>query len=156
MQQCCKHNRIFLSCNCVAKTTLRMKSSAQFFSWHWDLAGFVASTLCAIHCLTWPILLSLPAFASSLGSGMPWLEPALIALAAVLAIWALGRGWRVHRAWQPLALAVFGFGLIALGRWIGGTWEPPGTISGGIMVALSHLLNWRKQRSCQWSSEAAQ
>ena len=132
-----------------------MKSPAQFFSWHWDLAGFVASTLCAIHCLAWPILLSLPAFASNLGSGLPWLEPTFIALAAVLAIWALGRGWRVHRAWQPLALAAFGFGLIALGRWIGGTWEPLCTISGGTIVALSHVVNWRKVRGCAYATPSS-
>ncbi len=134
-----------------------MKSPAQFFSWHWDLAGFAASALCAIHCLAWPILLSLPAFASSLGSGLPWLEPALIALAVVLATWALGRGyWQVHRSWRPLAWAALGFGLIAVGRWLGGNWEPPGTISGGMIVAWAHVVNWRKQRSCQWSAESAQ
>jgi hypothetical protein len=139
-----------LHCNSVAKTGLSMKSPAPFFSLHWDLAGFVALTLCAIHCLTWPILLSLPAFGSSLG--IPWLEPALISLAVVLATWALGRGWRMHRAWQPLAWAVLGFGLIALGRWVGGTREPPGTISGGLVVAWSHVLNWRKQRGCAYAA----
>lgn len=154
MQQCCKNSQIFPTCNSVAKTDLSMKSSASFFSWHWDLVGFLASALCAIHCLAWPILLSLPAFGSSLG--IPWLEPALIALAVVLASWALGRGWRVHRAWQPIAWAVLGFGLIALGRWMGGPWEPPGTIPGGIIVAWSHLLNWRKLRGCAYAASASE
>ena len=132
-----------------------MKTPGSFFSWHWDLAGFAASTLCAIHCLAWPILLSLPAFGSSLGTGVPWLEPALIALAAVLAIWALGQGWRVHRSWQPLAWALLGFGLIALGRWIGGDWGPPGAFLGGVAVAWSHVVNWRKQRKCQWAAQSS-
>lgn len=124
------------------------KPLTSFFSWHWDLAGFFASSLCAIHCLTWPFLLALPALGSSLETNLPWLEPTLLGIAVVLAVGVLGYGYvRVHRSWQPLAWAALGFAVIAIGKSVDGPWEAPGTIVGGLMVAWSHVLNWRKQRA---------
>ncbi len=129
-----------------------MKNSASFFSWHWDLAGFTASTLCAIHCLIWPFLLALPAFGSTLLANIPWLENGLLIIALVVATLALGQGYiRSHRKVQPLIWAGLGFGLIALGKWVFTDWEPFFTISGGLLVAWAHVVNWRASRSCQYA-----
>ena len=132
-----------------------MKSPASFFSLHWDLAGFVASALCAVHCLAWPILLALPAFGSSFWADVPWLENSLLLTALVVAALALGRGYlRIHRQVRPWLWAGLGFVLIGLGKWAWPAWEPFFTVPGGLAVAWAHVVNWRLSRGCRYMGAA--
>ena len=126
-----------------------IKSIIGFFSLHWDLAGFATSFLCAIHCMAWPFLLSLPAFGSSFLADMPWLETLMIVAALLIALAVLGHGhFRGHHRRLPLILALLGFLCILLGRTFFFDWEQLLTVLGSLLVAGSHFLNWRLSRIC--------
>jgi len=61
-------------------------------------------TLCAIHCLVTPALIALFPFLHFLEG----LEPALFTVSLLLAAWAVGSGFRRHRAARVWGLVVVG------------------------------------------------
>lgn len=76
-----------------------------------DVVGQVLSAVCAVHCVTTPVLLTvLPAAGSVLGGAHPVLFVVVVAVAA----WAFVRGYRQHRHLGAPALAVVGIALLGL------------------------------------------
>lgn len=54
---------------------------------------------------------------------------------------------KVHRKSRPLLIAALGFGTLALGRLdFSEAWEVVHTVSGAIMVAAAHFINWKLLR----------
>jgi hypothetical protein len=68
----------------------------------------------------------------------------LLAIAAPLGLWALGRGRRRAGPW-PLAVGASGLLLMALGvaAWHHTPAETWATVVGASMVAAAHIANWR-------------
>lgn len=76
-----------------------------------DTVGQVLSAVCAVHCVTTPVFITLaPAAASVLGGA----HPVLLALVIVVALWAFVPGYRCHHSNRVLALAVTGVSLLGV------------------------------------------
>ncbi|MBK8042720.1 MAG: MerC domain-containing protein [Haliscomenobacter sp.] len=130
----------------------------KFFSWHWDIAGFGASLLCAIHCMLMPLVLALGMFAGAHWLMNPITDWIFIGTSAVIASWSLLQSYfRKHRNLRPLWISGMGFlGLIAAQKlsvshshWL--------MAAGGGFVAYAHFHNWQlahrpqtRQTASQW------
>jgi hypothetical protein len=121
----------------------------------WDLAGISASTLCVVHCLATPLLVVF----------VPVLEAvekqthAVFAL-AILAIGLLAflPGYRRHRHWQLVIMAIVGFILISLGvtaphGMLSESAEVVATVAGGILLVAAHVTNAYFCRYCRHCGE---
>lgn len=110
-----------------------------------DRIGSIASFTCAIHCALMPFVLAVvpAALGASLASG--WVEWGLFGASASIGLTSMHRGRKHHR--RPVALGVCAVGVsaLAIGR-LGEErhWGWSGVavlVSGGLIVAGSHLLN---------------
>lgn len=116
----------------------------RFFKFHLDFIGFSASLLCAIHCISLPIILSL----STLG-GLAWLENeaielSFIACSVIVASWSLFHSYfRVHSRKEALLIAFTGFSIIIISHVFFPSLEPILMMFAGISIAWAHWLNWR-------------
>lgn len=106
-----------------------------------------ASAVCLIHCIGLPVLLAaLPALAMIIKipeSFHVW----VLGLAILMSGIALHLGMRSHGSRLPLSVGCAGLGLLAIGALIllGGRFETPVTISGGLVLATAHVLNWQRR-----------
>lgn len=111
-----------------------------------DGVAMSLSGLCLVHCLALPVLaVSLP-FLGVLAEAewVHWLFVALAVPVSALALFAApGR-----RAPALLAGAVAGLALLAAGAagWPAHQYETLLTVTGGLMLATVHALNWRRAR----------
>ncbi len=112
---------------------------------HLDFIGFSASVLCALHCAALPFLLTLAPLAGLRFLDNPWLEYAIILLSFFIAANALTHGYRRHhKKLNALVVAIVGFVFIAIGQLSTLAWtELFFTSSGGIIIAVAHLINWK-------------
>jgi hypothetical protein len=118
-----------------------------------DMLGFSASFACAVHCAALPVLITVPSalFVGFLAN--PAVEWTALGLSVVVGLLSLVSSYlRHHRKWNALVLFAAGLAVI----WILSSLAPDGyepivRPAGALMVALSHLINWRlctKCRSC--------
>lgn len=109
-----------------------------------DRIGMTASTLCAIHCAVIPFVISvLPLWGLSF-LAEEWMEVSMIGLTLTIGIWSLGLSWRKHRKVAAIAIFLSGFLFISLGHVFGhGRTEHLFLPLGGLIIALSHFINWR-------------
>ena len=116
----------------------------KFFSSNLDFLGFSASLLCAIHCISLPLLLSVGAL-----GGLAWLENELlehgiILLSFIIASWSLGQSYFKYRIrLDAIAIVLLGFGFILAAHAFAENLEPVLMMIGGICIALAHYLNWK-------------
>jgi len=109
-----------------------------------DRAGIYLSGLCVVHCLLGIVLVSALGF----GGGIllaPVIHRIGLGLAIVVALVALGAGYRRHGGRGPLAVGLAGLGLMtgALFAAHGGP-EAVLTVAGVVLVACAHLWNLRR------------
>lgn len=118
----------------------------QFVGLHLDFIGFITSLLCALHCAALPILLSMAPLAGLQFLANPWIEYVIILLSFFIASNALIHGYRKHHhKLLALTIAVIGFVLIGLGQVLEPEWrEALLTSSGGTIIAIAHLVNWKQ------------
>jgi uncharacterized membrane protein (Fun14 family) len=76
-----------------------------------DTLGQVLSAVCAVHCVTTPLVLTLAPAAASVFGGA---HPVLLALVIAVALWAFIPGYRCHRSKRVALLAVVGVTLLAV------------------------------------------
>ncbi len=110
-----------------------------------DFWGMTASLLCAIHCLSLPILLTFTSLGIFTFLENPWFEFMMFSIALCIASTSLLTDYfKYHRNFVPLKWALLGFLLIGIGFvWVSEFWEPFFSGIGGLLVAISHVLNWR-------------
>ncbi len=119
---------------------MRLKSS----KFNIDALGMGVSFLCALHCISIPILLTF----STIG-GLVWLEShfvewIFIAASLVIAGWSLLHSYRnEHRNPLPLIIVITGFVLIAIAQQLPSNSEHFLTGIGGLIVASAHYINWK-------------
>jgi ABC-type nickel/cobalt efflux system permease component RcnA len=130
-----------------------------------DMLGFSASTICAIHCATIPvILLFLPLIGLEFITD-PFIEIALIGLSLIVGVYTLTRGYlRHHRRIYPIILFIAGLAIIAIGHFAFGHELHEGEVStidalgifgaviipvGAIMIAIAHYMNRKMCLSCK-------
>ncbi|MET4685167.1 MerC domain-containing protein [Brevundimonas faecalis] len=112
-----------------------------------DAAAIGLSTLCMVHCLALPLIAASLPFLGLLAEA-PWVHWAFAATAAPIAAWSLSRPMSDgRRNWTLLGLGNLGVVLLflAAAEWPSHDLETPVTISGGLMLAAAHGLNWRKR-----------
>jgi hypothetical protein len=116
-----------------------------------DSLAIGASTLCLVHCLALPALLILaPALAAYLAIPEEFHLLALI-VAVPTSLIALSTGYRRHGQRWPGAIIVPGLLLMLLGLVAASTiWaETAFTVTGAILLAVGHAINWRAARLIQ-------
>ena len=113
-----------------------------------DNAGVFISLTCAIHCVTVPLLVT---FLPLMGLGFLASEPAEFAIvgAVLLAAGSVVSGVRHHRRWRAFLTLVLAIGVIAAGYMAteGGI-EVILHVTGGVLLAATHLLNRHLCRTC--------
>lgn len=110
------------------------------------------STLCIVHCLLTPVVLILvPALAATVVADEAFHKLLLIFVLPTSSA-ALLLGCRRHKEWRVLALGILGLAqLVAIAyvghEELGETGETLATVAGSLLLALSHLKNYRACRA---------
>jgi hypothetical protein len=121
-----------------------------FFSLHLDLFGFFASILCAVHCATIPILLTVSTWSGLQLLSNPSIEIMVLCASTALALVSIVPAYiKFHRRPDAIVLISIGFILIGLSRLnVMEVWEIFLTSAGAALVASAHILNWRLCKNC--------
>lgn len=100
------------------------------------------SSLCLLHCLALPVAASLLPLAGAWAQA-EWVHWLFVAVAAPISAWVLLV--RTPRSWPLIALAGLGLALLVAGaaEFPSHDLETPVTVAGGVVLALTHVLNWR-------------
>jgi hypothetical protein len=119
------------------KQTTASPSSARL-----DLMGTCVSLMCALHCLTVPLLVTVLPLAGAgvfLGGS---LEVLFIAASVALATGSLCWGFRRHRRWQMFIVLGAALTMIGVGRFLAReSFELVFVVMGAVVLAGGHLLN---------------
>jgi hypothetical protein len=119
------------------KQTTASPSSARL-----DLMGTCVSLMCALHCLTVPLLVTVLPLA---GAGVflrGSLEVLFIAASVALATGSLCWGFRRHRRWQMFIVLGAALTIIGVGRFLAREFfELVFVVMGAAVLAGGHLLN---------------
>jgi hypothetical protein len=115
-----------------------------------DKWGMRASTLCAVHCVAVPLLLTLLPFGGLMWLKSSSLEAGIIGSSVLLAVAAHTRGFRIHGRCAPAVICASGIALIVLCRFFEdrGAWIGSFAALAGLTIAASHWLNHRLCNSC--------
>lgn len=112
-----------------------------------DLSAIGLSGLCLAHCLLLPAAFAaLPLMGQASDNHL--VHQILVLIAAPVSLWALSRsgGWK-----KPLVvgLALAGFGFLIAGAYVEAleAHETLLTITGALIIASAHFLNWRQPRN---------
>ena len=56
-------------------------------------------------------------------------------------------GYQIHSWRLPFLVSCAGLGLLAIGALLllGGQYETPATVSGSLILATSHIMNWQRR-----------
>lgn len=117
-----------------------------------DSAGMLASGLCLLHCLAFPVLIALFPFVAPAGDSEIF-HGAMVGLALVAALLALAPGYLTHRRAVIAAMGIAGLACLAgavfvLGPRYGEAAETMLTVAGAVLLTLAHLRNRACCRAC--------
>ncbi|WP_299684163.1 MerC domain-containing protein [uncultured Dokdonia sp.] len=114
-----------------------------------DIIALTSSLICAIHCVTIPILLSFSSLSNLYFLENPYIEWSFITVGIVFVFISLWPSYtRNHHKIKPLLFASLGFTLIAVGRLeFTALWEISNTVIGALLVSLAHYFNWSLLRT---------
>ncbi|HLU06950.1 MAG TPA: MerC domain-containing protein [Woeseiaceae bacterium] len=117
-----------------------------------DRVAVILSGLCLLHCLALPFLLvSLPAI-SAFSEGH--LHAQMLILAIPVSVIALTFGFRRHGSRYIVAFGVLGMLLLVIGGTVAHTYyglvaDRAFSISGALVLAVTHYFNSRRIRHCR-------
>ncbi len=117
----------------------------KFFSLNLDFAGAATATICAVHCATFPILLSLGVISNTQHNHIfDWV---LMSIGVIIAGYILIKDFASnHRNILPIAIAAVGFITLFIGIETHGEHFYLNVI-GGLLIVASHFLNWKISHS---------
>jgi len=113
-----------------------------------DNAGAFLSMACAVHCVAMPLVVTMLPL---VGLGFLAGEPAEYAFigAVLLAADSVVSGVRHHRKWRAFPTLVLAVGIIVTGFMAAeGSFEVILHVTGGVLLATTHLLNRHLCRTC--------
>jgi MerC mercury resistance protein len=116
-----------------------------------DRKGILVATLCFVHCVAGPVLLSFAGFASLIGVSEK-LEPLFVLSSVAIGTATLIPGYRhKHRRFSCLALFFCGILCLAVLRRFEWLAVPEWTIAaiGAGLIAGAHVLNLRFSKQCE-------
>lgn len=110
---------------------------------NWDALGISASVICAIHCAVLPIFLtSLPVFGIEILHNRIF-EMSMIALAAVIGMYALHHGWKKHHhKKKPILLFMIGMLFLFSKEWLH-DFSVYLLAPAVVFILAAHILNYR-------------
>lgn len=113
-----------------------------------DLSGGILSTLCVLHCLLLPLVLTVFPMMGLRFLQDEWFHHVLLILVVPIALWSLGVGFRKHRKGRMLLLGGLGISCLVMAEVVGHRWgvESLMSIAGGLFLVSAHWLNYR---ACQ-------
>ncbi|MBZ5660031.1 MAG: MerC domain-containing protein [Acidobacteriia bacterium] len=108
-----------------------------------DKAGATASLVCAIHCITLPLLFAIVPAVGLTWLDNPWFDRAFLIAAMVFVLLAHPRGYIRHRRCIPAILATCGIIMVvlAVSLWENVVAHHYLVAVGGVIIASSHWLN---------------
>jgi hypothetical protein len=115
-----------------------------------DNAGMTASILCAIHCATVPLLITVLPLVGLGFLANPLVEWSMIIFAVLVGFYAIGSSYlRVHHKIMPVILLLAGFMVIIAGHLFVQGWREAMVVPlGGLLIATAHFVNYRYSGSC--------
>jgi len=121
-----------------------------------DQLGIWTSTLCVIHCLVTPIVLSISAVSAHFLPSEERTHRTLVVVIASLGALALVRGYRSHRSLRVLLIMIAGLSCIFAGAFLGDRlpshWiEVLITLIGSGFMIVAHRMNHTFCRNCSCS-----
>jgi hypothetical protein len=115
-----------------------------------DKLGIWASSLCAVHCLSLPILIPLLPLVGASFFAQNWFERTILSISMIVGFWALLSGfYRYHRQLYPLYSLMLG-GLIYWNKGMfGDAYEPFTVAIGAFLIVAAHVANLKLCKSCR-------
>lgn len=122
-----------------------------------DNVGMTASVLCAVHCATVPVLISVLPLVGLGFLANPLLEWSMIIFALFIGVYAIGLSYsQTHHKPLPVFLLIGGFVIIIIGHLFVSGWHEALVVPvGGLMIAMAHFFNFRYSGSCRQSGHSA-
>jgi hypothetical protein len=119
-----------------------------------DKIGVSLSLLCAVHCISLPLLFTVAPLMSQSFLADPLLENILLIGSLLIAAYTLLRDYlHVHRRWTASYIALAGFVILFFAKWIcPATLEPLMMTLGGLTTAFAYYINWKLKKSCACAS----
>jgi hypothetical protein len=135
------------------KSTDTLATPSQSRSWA-DTLGVWTSSLCFVHCLLTPVLLSFSAVAAHFLPSEERTHRSLALIVALLGTIALVNGFRTHRRARVILLMAAGLACIFGGAWWGDrlpshATEVGVTFLGSSLMIAAHRLNHTFCKSCR-------
>jgi MerC mercury resistance protein len=123
-----------------------------------DRLGVWTSSLCVVHCVLTPVLISSSAVLAHFLPAEERVHRSLALLVALFGAVALHVGFRKHRRRRILILMSAGLGCIAAAAWFGNKLPSHGyevaiTMVGSALMITAHRLNHTFCRSCECATQ---
>jgi len=117
-----------------------MDQIRKFIGFNPDFIGSAAALLCAVHCMVFPLLLSIGLASSTHHNHM--FDFVFMIFGIGIAAFVLVRDYMKHRVFVPVLISIFGFVLLYCGV------ESHGSmfylsVTGGVLITYAHFQNWR-------------
>ena len=118
-----------------------------------DRCSIGFSTLCLLHCLAVPVLVSVVPVFATFALADERFHLALVALVVPTSVIALCLGCRLHKSRRILICGFAGVFVLVVaailgGQYLGEIGETVLTVLGASVVALAHWFNFRACRAC--------
>ena len=131
------NNSLYLQQDCICKYYM-IKATKNL-----DIWGTTTSMLCAVHCALFPILLSIGLIGSNSWLMHPFFEVSILGLTAIFIYFSIVKEYiRTKSDVRPVFLAFLGAFFILLHHFISMN-SAILVVSGGLLIALAHLVNLR-------------
>ena len=110
-----------------------------------DASAVGLSGLCLAHCLALPLVAAFSPLLATWAEA-EWVHAAVIGMAAPISIFAL---WRRSKGAAIIGLSALGLAILTLGafHWPSAELETPITVTGSLVLAGAHILNWRRRHA---------
>jgi len=121
---------------------------ARSFAGRLDLLGSFISFSCAVHCLVFPVLVSMGSFLAFVGPDHHIVELVILSVSILICLLFLSKSYHVHKRLAPLvllglSLIIFSFAQFATSEWL----ETTLNVTGALWIAIAHLVNRRLVRT---------
>lgn len=112
-----------------------------------DVFAACVSTLCLVHCLLLPLLVTVTPLVALL-SGNPLVHRSLVLLAVPATLWAVWKTPLLGAGWLFVVPALAGLTLLLLAAFVEylAPYEESLTVAGASMLVAAHLWRWRRGR----------
>jgi hypothetical protein len=135
---------------------LSMSMSSRGSALSTDNLGILAFSLCVVHCLVTPVLISMSAVFAHFIPGEEKTHRTLAVGVATLGAIALVKGFRTHGRRRILGLMAFGLGFIFAGAFYGDRlpshgYEVAVTMTGSALMICAHRMNHTFCNDCRCS-----